>query len=81
MKNYCTGLGKQPDGINSCCQKHDNAYGVNGPATGRKAADLALFQCFVKNGASPLKAFSAYVAVRVFGVVRWYYVRAFKEKK
>lgn len=74
-KSYCSFLPKQSDEVESCCQKHDQAYGVRGPATGRKRADLAMRQCFINRGMPPLQANLIYAAVRLFGWVRWYWIR------
>lgn len=74
-KSYCSFLPTQAPEIESCCQKHDQAYGYAGPEKGRKLADVELRECAISSGASPWIAWAAYVALRAFGWVRWYWVR------
>ncbi|PPE71749.1 hypothetical protein IS481_12095 [Caldimonas thermodepolymerans] len=70
---YCTGF--KSNTHNPCCKAHDNAYGINGPLTGRKKADEALRRCFISNGMHPALAWGAYFAVRWFGWTIWYWHR------
>lgn len=74
-KHYCTGLGPESPAINSCCQAHDNAYGIKGPKTGRRQADRDMHACFLRNGMSPARAFGCYLLVRALGWIPWYWHR------
>ncbi|BAU40033.1 hypothetical protein [Ralstonia phage RSP15] len=51
--------------LNSCCYKHDEAYGPEGTGS-RLEADRALRDC-IRNQGHPVKAQIYYIAVRLFG--------------
>jgi hypothetical protein len=60
-----------PDGWwRSACVKHDGAYYSGGSAADRKAADRALRDDMIKNGAPPAVANVYYGAVRLGGALK-----------
>jgi hypothetical protein len=54
-----------------CCLDHDEAYWYGGTSAARKAADVALYECWVHHGLPRWVASYRYYLVRSFGWWLW----------
>lgn len=62
-----------PDkGIGDCCKEHDEYYRTQ-PGT-RLKGDRALLECGIRNG-HRTRATLAYAGIRLFGWIRWYWIK------
>lgn len=68
---YCTGFRQGGHDTQTCCQRHDEAYALG---VDRLLADRMLRRCLQQAG-YPVRAQVFYVAVRLVGWTRYYWLR------
>lgn len=62
-KTFCSGIPRMKLQVESCCERHDQAY--HGSGMTRKQADDALYYCIAQE--RPTFAYAVWLGVRLFG--------------